>query len=324
MIGSKDLARATAIVARVGWPLALVPLPTLVAMALDTSALHRILLILGRATSWARLLSLRISVEAVVLALPGGAVAGEALKVTLLRRGMGIPVGTATASLALVKLLLTAGSAVYLACAAAAGSWSAARRPAAVSVVPAVLAAGGAVLTGALSLILRSALRSASLVTTVERWLASPRLRRARRWMRRRRGQLEMVDDDTLRFFEATAGARLRCFAPLALEWFVEGLETFLILRCLSAHVSLGEAWVVDGVGSLLRVAVFFVPAGLGVQDGAQVALLGLLGIGDALTTGAAFIFIKRTKELLWIVTGGIFLAATSDVWRRVVPRSKM
>lgn len=324
VIGRKDLARAAAIVARVGWPLALVPLPTLVAMALDARALQRILSILGRVTSWPRLLSLRISVEAIVLALPGGSVAGEALKITLLRRGMGIPIGTAAASLALVKLLLTAGSTAYLACAAGVAAWSLVRRPDAVSVVPMVVAAVGVVLTGGLSLILRSALRSTSLVKRVEGWLAWPRSRRVRRWLQEQRGEIETVAGDTRRFFEVGTGARLRCFALLALEWFVEGLETFLILRCLSAHVSLGEAWIVDSVGSLLRVAVFFVPAGLGVQDGAQVALLELLGIGDAVTTGAAFIFIKRTKELLWIVTGGIFLAVRNDVWRSRNPRSTM
>jgi uncharacterized membrane protein YbhN (UPF0104 family) len=167
-------------------------------------------------------------------------------------------------------------------------------------------------------------LRSASLLAWLDRWLASPRGGRARRWMQRRRDQLGTVGSNARRFFSASPGARVRCFAPLVLEWFIEGLETFLILRCLSTHAGLGEAWVVDSVGSLLRVAVFFIPAGLGVQDGAQVALLGLLGIGDGLTTGAAFIFIKRTKELLWIVTGGIFLAVRNDVWRRVDPRSKM
>ena len=50
------------------------------------------------------------------------------------------------------------------------------------------------------------------------------------------------------------------------------------------------------------------VPAGLGVQDAAYVLCLRALGVPDATTLGAAFVVIKRGKDLFWIVVGFLLL----------------
>ena len=60
------------------------------------------------------MLELRLSVEAIVLAMPGGSVAGEAAKVALLRAARRDPLAVGAASLALTKLLLIACDAAYL------------------------------------------------------------------------------------------------------------------------------------------------------------------------------------------------------------------
>ena len=112
--GSVDVARAAAVVKDAGAWLALVPLPTLVAMALDAEGWRRILIALGQRRAWRALLALRLGVESVVLALPGGAVAGEAMKLTLLGRRLAIPLPLGAASLTVTKTLLTAAAAVYL------------------------------------------------------------------------------------------------------------------------------------------------------------------------------------------------------------------
>ena len=114
--GAVDLARAAAIVKDAGGWLALVPLPTLVAMALDADAWRRILIALGQRRPWRALVALRLGVESVVLGLPGGAVAGEALKLTLLGRRLAIPLPLGAASLTVTKTLLTAVEAGVLRC----------------------------------------------------------------------------------------------------------------------------------------------------------------------------------------------------------------
>jgi uncharacterized membrane protein YbhN (UPF0104 family) len=48
----------------------------------------------------------------------------------------------------------------------------------------------------------------------------------------------------------------------------------------------------------------FFVPAGLGVQDLGYFAFFSALGVPDAMGVGAAFVLLKRTKELFWVCVG--------------------
>jgi len=315
-IGATDLERAARAVRGAGAWLALVPLPTLLAMSLDAWAWRRILLVLGRAVSWGRLLELRLSVESIVLALPGGSVAGEGMKLALMERRLAIPFGAGAASLALTKALLTAAAALYL----TAGALLLLMTGAAVTRVPALLALAGAAFTALLAVLSVMLLRGGAAFVALSRWLSAFPVRAVRVWSSARRDAFGRVDAGARSFFAAPRGARLACFLPFVLEWLMEGVETFVILRCLQAAVGFGDALVLDGVGSLLRTLVFFVPAGLGFQDGAQVALLGMLGVGDAPATGAAFIFIKRTKELFWIVTGAIFLAVRRDSWQRRAP----
>jgi uncharacterized membrane protein YbhN (UPF0104 family) len=317
LIHPSDLARAQALVRRVGWPIVLVPLPTLIAMALDARGWQLVLSTLARKVRYRQMFELRLSVEAIVLALPGGALAGEAAKVALLRRRAAVPVPTGGASLALTKGLLVGAESAYLAISATwVGLLALAGREAWPPAV-AVLGAMGSSITLLASAGLMRLLRDATAATRVaDRLIALPSAR-LRRWAERRRAGFQLLDTEARRFFGAPFPQRALCFAPFLLEWLVEGAETLLILRCLGVPLGIGDSLALDGVGSLLRALAFFVPAGLGVQDAAQVLLLGTLGVRDPVATGAALIFFKRTKEVLWVVTGSLFLAVRKDLWRQ-------
>ena len=302
MVGAGDPARLIHRVGQAGWWLALVPVPTLVAMSLDVVGWQALLRLLGHPVAWLRLLAVRLSVEAVVLAAPGGSVAGEPLKASLLRSRLGVPLRAGAASLVLTKALVTASASIYLGLAALlASTRDTAGTPARVA---AAISALLLVLSTSLLLVLHRLAVAPPRGEGTHRW---------RRWYERRRAELAGVAGEAKVFYRAGPRGWLLCFIPFLFEWFTEGCESFLILRCLSVSISLGDALVVDGVGSVLRAFAFFVPGGLGVQDGAQVLLLRLLGFGGDPLTAAAFVFTKRTKELFWIVTGGILFAGTRD-----------
>ena len=59
---------------------------------------------------------------------------------------------------------------------------------------------------------------------------------------------------------------------------------------------------------SLLRNLAFFAPGGLGVLDLGYMAYLGALGYPGAATVGAAFVLLKRAKDLFWIAIGYLLL----------------
>jgi uncharacterized protein (TIRG00374 family) len=313
LVTKDDLDRAWTQIRHVGWPLLLVMVPTLVAMTLDAAGWKAILRTLGHVVPLRRMVELRLSVESIVLALPGGSVAGEAAKVALLRQRAGVPVPAGAASLALTKLLLVGTDALYL---LAIAIWVsvASSMP---SRTPALLAFGGAAFTAAITLVMYLLLRRSTVAATVAGWLSRLPVRFLARWVDRRRAHFEELDTAARAHFAAPARTRLACVIPFALEWVVEGIETLIILRCLGVPIGLGETLALDGLGSLLRAVVFFVPAGLGIQDAFQVMLLGSMGTVDPIATGTAFIVIKRAKEILWIAIGLLLLVARKGPWRQ-------
>jgi len=312
-----DIGRARSLIGQAGWLLALVPLPTAIAMALDAWGWRAILSTLGQTVSQRRMMELRLSVEALVLALPGGSVAGEAAKAALLQRRGGVPLAVGAASLAITKLLLIATDSAYLLLAAlgaaAGGGGGAGGRPA---VVPVAVALAGAALTALVTFWLGRALRRSRSAGRLGRWLASLPSRRLRDWMESRQSRFDELDAAARGHFDAPRAERLRCFIPFMLEWLIEGAETWLILRCVGVSLGLGQTLALDAIGSFLRAVVIVVPAGLGIQDAVQIVLLREMGVADPIATGAAFIFIKRTKEVFWIVIGLLFLAVRRDLWR--------
>jgi uncharacterized protein (TIRG00374 family) len=313
LVTKEDLDRAWAQIRHVGWPLVFVMVPTLVAMTLDAFGWRAILRTLGHLVPRRRMVELRLSVEAIVLALPGGSVAGEAAKVALLRQRAGVPVSAGAASLALTKLILVGTDALYLLAIAIWVSFSS-RIP---SRTPALFAFGGAAFTALLTLVMWLLLRRSSIAGKFARGLSRLPVRSLAKWAHDRIAHFEELDTAARAHFAAPVRTRLACVVPFALEWVVEGIETLIILRCLGVPIGLGETLALDGLGSLLRAVVFFVPAGLGIQDAFQVMLLGSLGVMDPIATGTAFIVIKRAKEILWIAIGLLLLVARKGPWRR-------
>lgn len=311
-----DFARAVALVKHAGWPISLVLLPTGVAMAVDARGWQLILRAMGERAPWLPLAALRLSTEAVVLALPGGAFAGEAMKIALLRRRGGVPIPVGGASLSLTKACLIGAEAAYLIVGATWGATATLAGAGPPSRTPMLLALGGAAFTSLVSGAMFALLRNAALADRLRRVLARVPVSRFRRWIEARRTGFEDVDHAARRFFSAPLSLRARCFAAFVLEWLVEGAETLLVLRCLGSPLGIGAVLMLDGVGSLLRALVFFVPAGLGFQDAAQILLLGALGVHDPQVLGAALIVAKRSKEVFWVVTGASFLTAKRVPWR--------
>jgi len=129
--------------------------------------------------------------------------------------------------------------------------------------------------------------------------------------------------DRHLRRFFAEPGQRL--LAPtflFCLVYLAESFETWLILALLGARLGFSEVLTFEAPLSLVRALAFFVPAGLGVQDLGYLGFLGLLGVPHAASVGAAFLVLKRAKEVFWILVGYAALAAGEDESERVTPRS--
>lgn len=108
-----------------------------------------------------------------------------------------------------------------------------------------------------------------------------------------------------------STGAFLGC-------WLLESVETAIVLRLIGAPLDLALAMAAEVGISLLRSLSNVVPAGLGVQDAGYATILPAMGLSP--DSAAAFVLLKRCKELVWIALGYVLLAALR---RRIAIRQR-
>ncbi len=78
--------------------------------------------------------------------------------------------------------------------------------------------------------------------------------------------------------------------------------ETWLAFRLLGYPVTLIDALILESIGQAVRSAAFFIPGGLGAQEGAIVLVGAALGIPTELALAASLC--KRVRELVLGVPG--------------------
>jgi putative membrane protein len=86
------------------------------------------------------------------------------------------------------------------------------------------------------------------------------------------------------------------------LQCFATSLEIWIALHFLGAHVTLVEAVVIESLIQAVSSAAFFIPGGLGVQEGGFVLIGAALGIDSS--TCLALAGARRLRDLLIFVPG--------------------
>ncbi len=296
-------------------PLALVAF--LVSTTLDALGIRILLHTLGRDVPLSRLLPIRIATEALHLTAPGGFLVADSATATLLAKRCGVPVAEGAALAVARKWLVMRAHAGYLMLGAALGlGWvgalslhSAGGRwvpwaVAASALAPLFLSLGlGAGFHGG------SALSAAVAFLAAKTPFASLR-RRIERW-----GRGAAAGDVWLTRIGAARRATWTAAAAFFACWLAEALDTAVILRLVGVPADFAFAMAAEVSISMLRSIGNLAPAGLGVQDAGYATLLPILGTTP--DAAAAFVVIKRGKELVWIAAGYVLLA----VLRRFAPR---
>ena len=301
-----DLHNVVRLLAEVG-PLALLAVvPYGVAVTLDTAGWAAILRGLeARVATW-RLLGLRLSTEAVHLSFPGGPILAEGLKVWFLSRRFGVPAPEGSASLAVKKALQLGTQGVYLFVAAVvAGS----ALPEGSVLRPVLIGLAG--LTTLISVGMIAVLLSGRVAERLWRLLRRVPLARVQSWMIAREVAFMDTDQHVRGVLQSHVRGLVVAFLWILGGWFAEAGETWVLLRLLGIDLSFSMVLAFEPVVSFARSAAFFIPAGLGVQDAGYMAFLRQAGIPDAVNRAAAFVLLKRFKELVWIALGWILLLAT-------------
>jgi putative membrane protein len=115
-------------------------------------------------------------------------------------------------------------------------------------------------------------------------------------------GQSAQIDQ-SIKLIWRRRGVVLRyLFFWQTLQCLATALEIWIALYFLGAHVSFVEAVVIESLIQAVSSAAFFVPGGLGVQEGGFVLIGGALGLDPS--TCLALAGARRIRDLLIYVPG--------------------
>jgi uncharacterized membrane protein YbhN (UPF0104 family) len=294
-------------------PLALGPF--VVGMAIDAAGIGVLLETLGRRVPLGRLTVIRIATEALHLTAPAGFVVADSATAALLDARCGVPLAEGAVVAIARKWIVMRAHAVYIllgaACGAAALTGVSGRLLGGRWLAWAVAASALAPLS--LSIALGTGFRGRPALLRLQGALGRVPWRAVRERVSRWRCGAVAVDGHLARVGSAPAATWLATASYLAC-WLVEAFETALILRLVGGPLNAGLAMTAEVAVSLIRSIGNVAPAGLGVQDAGYAVLFEAMGL-PAPTT-AAFVLLKRGKELVWIATGYALLAMI----RRPVP----
>jgi uncharacterized protein (TIRG00374 family) len=313
VVSAADVQRVADLVGAVSVAgLCLILLPQPVALLVESHGWKLALRVIGCDVGFFPLLRVRIATEALSQSLPAGVLVGDSIKPYLLGKHCGLSVSEGVGALVARKYLLIASQAFYVLVIAPLGfdvlgrasrsllgftglewvAWAQGTALALAALGTAVFLRKSAVARGAFAL------------------LGKIPVRPLRRWLDASERRFSDTDRTVSRFF--LAGFRRHALPALAFaaSWLVETLETYVILRVLGADVGFVEVASIEILLTFVRHVAFVVPSGLGVQDLGYVAALAALGVPDAASLGAAFVVVKRAKELSWIAVGYALLAA--------------
>ncbi|MGF6548937.1 lysylphosphatidylglycerol synthase domain-containing protein [Paraburkholderia youngii] len=115
-------------------------------------------------------------------------------------------------------------------------------------------------------------------------------------------GQSAQIDQSIKVIWRRRAVVLRYLFFWQPLQCVLTSLEIWLALYFLGARVTLVEAIVIESLIQAVSSAAFFVPGGLGVQEGAFVLIGGALGLDPA--TCLALAAARRIRDLLMFVPG--------------------
>jgi uncharacterized protein (TIRG00374 family) len=280
-------------------------IPWGIVVMLDANGWRLLLARIGRRVSFLRLLGVRLSAEAVLMSVPSGSFVSDGLTPHLLRSRCGVPITEGLASIAARKCVLGVSQAFYLGVAAAFGSSALA----AAAALAGVKAGALALMVLALFLLVASIvgarfLARGNLGAFLLRLLARVPSRRLQAFLREHGESFTHTDAHLAKVFHGRLQELAVPVGCYAVAWFIEAFETYLILTFLGAGLRFREAMPMEASLATLRVLVFFVPAGLGIQDLGYALFLKALAVDDAASVAAAFVLLKRLKEALWIAFG--------------------
>ncbi|MBF0093404.1 MAG: flippase-like domain-containing protein [Alphaproteobacteria bacterium] len=296
-----DVPATAAMVGRVGWGLGVLLGIYFLAFAVDSLAWQIAQPEVPLNPIWAyRMWKVRMVGEVCNNLLPAGGMGGEPLKAVLMHKHYGLSYTAVTASLLLTKtvnmialVLFLTGGFILMSDSALPNSYK--------------MVSGLGLGSFALAILLFFVIQRLRLTSGLGLWLSRTRFGRGLGDI------LHHIHATESRLVTFYSRLRLRFVVATALgfvNWMLGVAEIYYAAQFLGHPVSVGDAWIIEAAVQLLRAGAFFIPAGLGAQEGLFVMIFAAMtGVP---TLGAAVAVVRRLREGVWIGWGlavGLFFS---------------
>jgi Lysylphosphatidylglycerol synthase TM region len=285
--------------------LVLSPAPIAFGMALDAYGTLLLLRALGSRTTFAQMLPVRIAAEALHVGVPAGFVAADTATAVLLEARSDVPVRDGVVASIARRWLSMRAHAAYIALGVLVGfpGLTMLARSSLGGWLPWVVLASASLPLGA-SCVVGGGLLGRTTFATLHRALMRLPFRRLRRWLETRQREAVATDAQVARLRAAQPAITAANFAFFGC-WCIEALESaFLLglLGLLGSGLGLRTVLAIEGAVSVVRSLAVITASGLGVVDLGYAAALSALGVDPG--SAAAFMLLKRFKEVAWAMAG--------------------
>lgn len=245
-----------------------------------------------------RIFVVRMIGEAYNNITPTASLGGEPIKAWLLKANWGIPLRDAGASLVIAKTTSMFSLVLFVAI----GVVMLVQHPQMTANHRLIAISGLAFIV--LSAVVFFLMQRLRLSTFVARKLGNSR------FAQRLAGAIAAAEDIDHQFehFYSQHGVRLGwSFAFAMMNWILGVVEVYVILDLIGYPATFAEVWMIECMVQLVRTVTFFIPAGIGTQEGAF--LIGVGALTGVPSAGVATALVRRGRDLLWI---GLSLALAS------------
>jgi glycosyltransferase 2 family protein len=296
-----DVDAVTRAVTGIGYSFIGVVTIYLIGCVFDVAGWRRLMPSSCRSISFFRLLAVHIAGESYYRFIPGGAVIGDSVKVILSRSIFHIDSSQAVSSLVLRKIFMGIAQVFYIGLAVFLGIFLHGTATAG-----SLQLAGGILASALFAMFFSMALwiRKGTLCVSVFALLMKVPSDTFRQKLSAQKPVFIETDVLLRDVLQNRRSDVLTAVVFFLGNWLTELIETLVILALLGAAVPITGAMLFEPVISLVRSIAFIFPGGLGIMDAGYVSALRMYGIQNAAVVAAAFIVIKRSKELVWIIIG--------------------
>ena len=269
ILAETDLTEAGAHVAEVGFGIMVLVAIYFIAFAIDSVTWQMTIQGVPLNFVWAyRVWKLRMVGESFNAVIPAGGMGGEPVKAVMLKTHYGVDYREGTASLILAKTINVIALVIFLI-----GGFVLMTRAEALPKAYEYVAGLG-LLALAVGVFLFFVIQRLSITSLTGTWIS--------RWRIGRRAEdvLHHIHDmdDRLVHFYTEARERFAGALVLALvNWLLGAVEIYYTLVFLGRPVTWAEAWIIEAMAQMVRTGAFFIPAAIGVQEGAFLLVCGAI-----------------------------------------------